>query len=187
MAITQANARDLAVNLDMNFPRYTDYNPKVPVWFVTPNIEGVFHRFYDTSPISSSGRYVVGTRLRDESRYIAAGDAADIVVIDLSTGESRIVATTYGYDTQLGAHAQWGASDDDLLYNDIDLENKNWEVDWQPHAVHLNLDTGESRRLGGPVYMASPDGSQILSPCTKRLRRGHSTTFYAMECGCSKG
>ena len=41
-----------------HFPQYTDYDPLVPVWCVTPNRTGCFHRFFDTSPISPSGRYL---------------------------------------------------------------------------------------------------------------------------------
>ena len=65
------------------FPRYTDFDPLVPVWCVTPNIDGCVHRFFDASSISPSGRYVGVTRLRFEDRMPKPGDSADVVLVDL--------------------------------------------------------------------------------------------------------
>jgi len=144
------------------FPRYTRFDPAVPVWCVTPNEGRVIHRFFDTSPFSPSGRYLALTRLPYEDRLPTPGDPAKIVVVDIQTGQERVVAETRGWDTQLGAQAQWGASDAQLFFNDLDTST------WRPYAVAMNPLTGESRRLEGTVYMASPDGRRLASPCLLR-------------------
>jgi glycosyltransferase involved in cell wall biosynthesis len=147
------------------FPRYEDYQPRVPVWCVTPNSRGSIHRFFDTSPFSPSGRYLGLTRLPFEDRLPSPGDVAEIVVVDLVTGSERVVADTRGWDTQLGAQVQWGASDSQLLFNDLNLAT------WQPHGVVLDPETCRRRKLQGTVYMATPDGRKAASPCLRRIRR----------------
>ena len=78
------------------FPRYTRFDPRVPVWCVTPDEGRAIHRFFDTSPFSPSGRYMALFRMPFEDRLPAPGDAGEILVVDLHTGEERTVATTRG-------------------------------------------------------------------------------------------
>ncbi|MDH7570762.1 MAG: hypothetical protein QHJ73_14370, partial [Armatimonadota bacterium] len=144
------------------FPPYTGFDPLAPVYCATPQLDGCFHRFFDTSPFSPSGRYLALTRLPFEDRLPRPGDTAEVVLVDLHTGESRVVAHTRGWDTQLGAQAQWGANDQQLFFNDMDTRR------WRPFAVLTNPETGERRALEGTVYMASPDGRQLASPCLLR-------------------
>ena len=145
-----------------SFPTYEAFDPLVPVWCITPEVDGCLHRFFDTSPVSPSGRYVALTRLRDEARAPGPGDVAEVVLVDLESGETRTVAETRGFDAQLGAQAQWGPTDHDLYFNDMDVES------WRPFAVRLDVLTGERKDLNGTVYMVSPDGTTLASPCLKR-------------------
>ena len=151
-------------NYDDLFPRYSDFNPKVAVWCVTPAIEGCFHRFFDTSPISPSGRYLALTKLPTEARLPAPDDVSEIALVDLQSGEATTVATTGCFDTQLGAQAQWGTSDSELYFNDLDWSDGTP----RPVAVRLDPASGAITRLGGPVYMVSPDGKKLASPCLLR-------------------
>lgn len=97
------------------FEAYTEFGPSVPVWCITPTgLTGCIHRFFDSSPISPSGRYVALTRLPDETRPPCSGEEAEVVLVDLLTGEADVVARTRGFDTQLGAQAQWGRTDEEL-------------------------------------------------------------------------
>lgn len=150
-------------DLSAHFPQYTEFNPLVPVWCVTPKRRGVIHRFFDTSPFSPSGRYLALTQFPFEDRLPAPGDVAQILVVDLATGEQAIVADTRGWDTQLGAQVQWGISDTELFFNDVDTQK------WQVFGVKLNPQSGEQQRLNGPIYMISPDGQWSASPCLLRI------------------
>lgn len=151
--------------LSDRFRRYTDHTPLVPVWCVTPDAGRSIHRFFDTSPFSPSGRYMAVLRMPQEERLPQPGETAEIVLIDLQTGEERVVADTRGWEPQMGANINWGTEDTSLYFNDVDTEN------WKPFCVRLNPLTGEARKLDGTIYRISPDGKHIISSCMKRMRR----------------
>lgn len=140
-----------APNISDRLPRYTQYDPMVPVWCATPNTPRTIHRFFDSSPFSPSGRYLATTQLPYEDRLPTPGDCAQVVVTDLATGEERFVAETWGWDTQLGAQPHWGTDDRQLMFNELDTTN------WTPYAVRLDLETGERTRLDGPIFAVSRD------------------------------
>ena len=64
------------------FPKYTQYDPQVPVYCVTPDEGRCLHRFFDTPPFSPSGRYLAVLRLPFEDRMPSPGDQAQIVLGD---------------------------------------------------------------------------------------------------------
>ncbi|QQE11991.1 hypothetical protein JD969_00510 [Planctomycetota bacterium] len=146
-----------ALDLDQHFPRYTDYSPELPVWCLTPNVGRCTIRFFDTSPLSPSGRYVAVTRLPHEYNAPQIGDTAEIVLIDLQTGEENVITTTQGFEGQLGANINWGADDNSLFFNDVDTNT------WQPHAIRINPFTGDKTNLQGTICHASPNGKHIAS------------------------
>jgi hypothetical protein len=162
----------MPAELSARFPRYTDFDPLVPVWCVTPDSPRTMHRFFDTSPISPSGRYVGLTRFPHEDRLPQPGDVAEIVVVDLDTGEQRVVAESRGWDTQLGAQTQWGTDDTELFFNDMDTNA------WRPFGVKLDPLSGARQDLDGTVYMVSPDGKWAASPCL--LRTGRTQAGYGV-------
>lgn len=145
------------MRISEKFPVYTDYEPKVPIYCVTPNMDGVMHRFFDTSPFSLSGRYMALFRLPDETDVPKPGDKGDIVIVDLEEGTEKIVADSAGYEPQLGANINWGEDDDHVIYNDVDT------VTWEHYGIRLNWKTGEKIKLEQGVYHVSPDG---LEACT---------------------
>jgi len=155
----------MTLEMSDRFPRYTHFDPTVPVWCVTPNAGRTIHRFFDTSPISPSGRYVALTRLPREDRLPVPGDTAEVVLVDLTTGDERVVAETQGWDTQLGTQVQWGADDSQLCFNDVDT------AEWRPFGVVVDPATGDRRELDGTVYMVSPDGTRAASPCLLRTAK----------------
>ena len=144
------------------FPAYRGHAPLAPTWCVTPGEGRAIHRFFDTSPFSPSGRYLALTRLPSEDRLPRPGDVAEVVAVDLETGDERVVAKTRGWDTQLGTQAQWGNEDTQLFFNDLDTD------EWRPYGVVLDLFTGEARKLDGTIYVVSPDGKYAASPCLLR-------------------
>lgn len=151
--------------LDKYFPRYRDFDPLVPVWCLTPEISGCMHRFFDTSPISPSGRYLAVFQMPFEDRQPEINEAGNVCIVDLQTGKSRVVAQTCGWEPQLGANINWGGSDEELFFNDVDTTT------WQPFAWKLNPLTGTRQRMGGPVYHASPDGRWLISANMTTMRR----------------
>jgi Tol biopolymer transport system component len=144
----------------------------------------VFHRFFDTSPISPSGRYVALTRIPHEDRLPRPGDVAQIVLVDLETAEERVVAETRGWDTQLGAQAQWGKDDTQLFFNDVDTAT------WTAFGIVMDPLAGTFRRMQGTVYMVSRDGRWAASPCllrTSRTQAGYGIIVPAERVPLNKG
>jgi hypothetical protein len=147
------------------FPRYLDHDPMVPVWCVTPDGGPTIHRYWDTSPFSPSGRYLALTRFPTQERLPEPGDVAEVIVVDLQEGGEQVVAASRGWDTQLGAQAQWGADDTQLFFNDMDV------AEWRPFGVLLDPFSGACRELEGTVYEVSADGRYAVAPCPLRNRR----------------
>lgn len=153
------------IPLDSSFPFYTNFAPAVPVRCLSPNVKNVIHRFFDTSPLSPSGRYLAVFQLPEKDDFPRPGDRCGIYVIDLPTGETKKVWETAGWEYQLGANINWGESDHQLIFNDVDTSC------WQPHAVVLDPFTGVWRKLEGTIYHASPDGRFIVSANLRSMRR----------------
>jgi hypothetical protein len=153
----------LKYEFDNLFPRYTRFDTLIPTWCVTPKLDRCIHRFHLSSPFSPSGRYLGLTRLSREDLSPEPGEPAEIVLVNLVTGDQKIVAETSGWDTQLGAQVQWGASDNELFFNDIDTNT------WLPFGVKMNPFTGTKKKLDGTVYSVSPDGKWAVSTCLRRI------------------
>lgn len=117
----------------------------------------VIHRFHDTSPLSPSGRYMALFRVPFEDRYPKAGEAGEVILVDMKKGTEKVLTTSRGWEMQVGANVQWGGSDEQLFFNDVDTAT------WKAFAVEMNPFTGKSRRLEGTVFMASLDGKYLAS------------------------
>lgn len=150
------------------FPRYADHRPGVPVWCLTPDETGFIHRFFDTSPVSPSGRFVALTRLPVEDHVPSPGTPAEVVVVDLDTGARSTIAETCGWDTQLGAGVQWGRDDRELFYNDADPST------WELSCVMTDPIDGTRSTLPGSVYMVAPKRRQIVSTSLDRIGRSQA-------------
>ncbi len=150
-----------------DFPRYDGYGPKVPVYNLTPNRPGCFHRFFDTSPISPGGRYAAFLQMPDETRRNRPGERAAIVLVDLEAGPAatRTVYETAGWEPQMGANIQWGGDDQTLVFNDVDTDA------WQVFGVLLNPHTGEFERFEKGVYHVSPDGKRAACCSLEKMSR----------------
>ena len=154
-----------STSLDKCFSRYIKFEPKLPIWQVTNGSKPSIHRFYDTSPISPSGRFLAFTEFETDEKLPKPGEAARVIVRDLENGDTVLVRTTFAWDTQLGAQVQWGTTDDQLLFNNMST------TEWRPYGELVNPFTGETQRLDDTVYMVSPDGSQALTPCLRRINK----------------
>ncbi len=152
-------------HMDKIFPRYRDFDPRIPVWCVTPDVPGCIHRFFDTSPISPSGRYLAVFQLPFENRPPEPGETGSVRIVDLQTGKHRMVAETRGWEPQMGANVNWGGSDQELFFNDVDTGC------WQPFAWKCDPLDGKRERMEGTVYHASPDGRWLISANMTTMRR----------------
>lgn len=149
-----ARTRAFSPNLAA-FPEFP--SPVKGVKIVKLADKGAFHRYFDTSPISPSGRFVALLRVPYENKPAQPGDAAEVLVVDLQTGAERTVAKSRAWGHQLGANVQWGATDHELYFNDVD------PADWTCFAVQFDPVSDTRRRLAGTVFSVSPDGRLLAS------------------------
>ena len=147
------------------FERAVEFSCEAPVYCVTPREGRTIHRFFDTSPISPSGKYIALFRMPQEERAPAPGEKGEVVVIDLASSEEHVVATTAGWETQMGTNINWGGDDDTLLFNDVDAS------DWTVHGVKLDWKSGKAELFGKGVYHVSPDGRFALCADLAAMRR----------------
>lgn len=152
------------IDFDAKFPRY-DYPSMVPIWCLTPGTDNTIHRFFDTKPLSPSGRYLAVFQLPDRDDFPRPGDRGNIVLVDLETGEEKTIWQTAGWEFQLGANINWGCTDHELYFNDVDTST------WDAFAIKLDPLTGSYRKLGNTIYHISPDGKYIISSNLKSTRR----------------
>lgn len=126
------------------------------------------HRFFDTSPFSPSGRYVAFTRMSDKVPIL--GRSAEIIVYDIATKVEHEIDTTKAWDSQIGAHVQWGINDSQLFYNKLeylaDDNNNHKEI---IYGVIYDLFNKKKRRLECPVYQVSPDGLWTAAPDLSKI------------------
>ena len=154
------------------FPAAKEFEAIVPIVRVAAG--RIIHRFFDTSAISPSGRFIGLFRLPQENRTPQPGEVGEVVVVDLHSGQERVVAQSRGWEMQMGANVQWGRTDADLFFNDVD------PATWTPFAVQLDPATGRARRLGGTVFTVSPDGTRLTSYnliASRRIQVGYGVVL----------
>ncbi len=117
----------------------------------------MIHRFHDTSPISPSGKYIALFRIPFEDHYPVEGDFGEVVLIDLVSGKEETIAKSFGWEMQVGANVQWGLTDEELFYNQVDTTS------WEAFTVLYNPLTRASRKIKGWTFMVSADGKKLVS------------------------
>ena len=151
-------------HLDAHFPRFNGPT-KMPCWCITPGDGDFIHRFFDTSAVSPSGRYVAVFRLPFVDRPPVPGEKGAVHLIDLHTGTNELLAETFGWEPQMGANINWGADDHALFFNDCDQQT------WKPFAWKMDPLRKTKIRMDGPVYHASPDGRWLIAANMTSMQR----------------
>ncbi len=150
--------------LDRHFPRFAPEQSRVPVWCLTPGLDGCLHRFFMTNPLSPNGRLLAVTRFLQEDQFPEPGEQAEMVVIDLETGEKQVLGRTAGWEPQMGANPHWG-NDTTLYWNDVE------RLTWKPVTVRCDLRNGGIETFGRGLYAISPDGALLACASLEKMRR----------------
>lgn len=137
-------------------------NTDLPVWCLTPPEKSESIRFYDTSAIDASHRFVAVTAYLNDRQLPQTGDLAEVVVRDLTSGDTVFAETTAAWDSQLGAQVQWHPAAPIIFFNSLG-------EDGLPHAVSVDLTSGERRVYPWTIYMLSPDGRHAVSPDLRKM------------------
>ena len=145
-------------------------NSSLIPWTVlsSPN-GGLIHRFFDSSPFSPSNRFVALTHIMNkEGSEVNLNNikSAEVILYDLHNNISKVIATTLAWDTQLGAHVQWGANDNQLFSNIM----SNTTTPSLPLAVMYDISSNQSITLPSSVYHVHPKGTHIVTPDLTQIR-----------------
>lgn len=138
---------------DLEFRDYRKGKTLSPIKIVTPKDAPYMHTFYDVSPFSPSGRYILLTRLPYQYKSPTYGDKADVCIIDMQNRTIYTVYSTKSWGHQLGTNAQWGNTDKFIYTNDW-IDNHNV-------CVRIDIETGETKAYTGSMYHISPDTTSI--------------------------
>jgi len=160
-----AVAMSCAAGVAEPFPEYARFSPQVPVKVLTPHEGRVMQHFFDKSPISPSGKWIALLRLPYEDKRAELGDAAEVILIDMKTGEERKAAESRAWEHQVGACVMWGNSDAELYFNDLRVG------EWEPFLVKMDPATGSRREYPGGAFVISPDGKRAAGYNLKTVRR----------------
>jgi dipeptidyl aminopeptidase/acylaminoacyl peptidase len=148
-----------------SFASITFADQTVPIWRISGPRQKAFHRFFDTSPISPSGRYIAFLETDFDDRLPNWDDTAQVVVLDLKNGGELYRTRTAAWDTQLGAQIQWGATDAALIFNRKAPQGN------RAYGVIVNPFDGSEQTLNGQIYMVSPVGTVAASFRLEKLPR----------------
>lgn len=134
-----------------------------PVRAITKGPKFHWFGYYDKLQFDSTSRYALGMEVDFEHRPVRPDDEIRLGVIDLRDGDRwREIARTKAWCWQQGCMLQWlPGSADKVIYNDRE--------DGQYVSRILDVHTGKSRTLPGPIYALSPDARWAVATSFSRL------------------
>ncbi len=143
-----------------------------PTTAVTCGPRQHFFGYYEKTPWSANGRYLLAMETDLPDRMLTSNDAATVGRIDLAVNNAfQPLAQTRAWNWQQGCMLQW-LPGGEIVYNDRDGDRFV--------AVILDIESGEKRVLPRPVYRVSHSGKFALSVDFARLQRCRPTTGYAL-------
>ena len=175
--------------------------PSRPDAIITPPNQSTIHRFFRLELHLPQGRYFALTRVPPAAEVAPSGSGRlepRSSWWDLPRGAERVVAQHARWSSQLGAQVQWGATDSDLFFNDIEVPSQRLQAARKralrpvraracaerketsaakaarikrPYGVRLDMHSGRRTRLGCTVYHVSSDGRWALTPDLRRMSR----------------
>jgi hypothetical protein len=138
----------------LQFRDYRKGETLCPVQIITPPDAPYMHTFYDVSPFSPNGRYVVLSKLPYQYKNPPFGDEAEVCIIDLQEQTIRTIYSTKAWAHQLGTNAQWGNNNQYVYTND-------W-IEGEAVCVRIDIETVETQAFAGPMYHIAPDASAVV-------------------------
>lgn len=119
--------------------------------------------YYDKSPWSDDGRYMIYLAPRNASKRYVSQEETPIILYDCEQKTERILTYTHVWNSQQGCMLQWLGPDHNakILFNDF----RNGKY----CSVIFSLDNGEERVIEKPVYTVSVDGKTAISLDFSRL------------------
>lgn len=144
-----------------------------PVRPITPGPKFHWFGYYDKLQFDPSSRYALAMEVDFEHRSPRPDDEIRLGMIDLEEGDRWTeIGRSKAWCWQQGCMLQWlPGSKTDVIHNDRE--------DGQFVSRVLNVRTGKSRTLSGPIYAVSPDAAWAVTPDFSRLAHTRPGYGYA--------
>jgi len=133
-----------------DFRTYKSEGQLTPITIVTPEHGNFVHTYFDVTPFSPSGRYMVTSKLPFHDHLPELGVAADVCVIDLLEQTIETVYSTKTWGFQTGTNAQWGKSDRYVYTNDL--------IDSKAVMIQIDLQNGDIKAYSRSMYNIAKNG-----------------------------
>jgi len=132
-----------------------------------------FTGYYDICPWNATGELLLVLKVPFMDRPPAAGDVAEIGVVETASGKYRKVTETRAWNFQQGCFSQWlpTAADRTFIYNDL--------LRYNFVSVVYDLEEGVQRILPRPIGAVSANGRYGLTLNFARLFRTRPGYGYA--------
>ena len=134
-----------------------------PVRTITKGPRHHWFGYYDKLEFDPTGRYVLGMEVDFEHRSPRPEDTIAVGMVDLSDGDRWLeLGQSSAWCWQQGCMLQWlPGSHTKIVWNDREGSDYVCRI--------LDVDTGEKRTIGHPVYALSSDGRTAIAPDFRRL------------------
>jgi hypothetical protein len=159
-------------------------NP-IPANRVAAGSAHYFFGYYNKSNWDSSGRFLLAHETPWRDAYLTEDLVAKVGYFDMAVGDGvfHSVGKTQAWNWQMGSQLQWlGGTDEHkrkILYN-VRTDDASSRYPFFAAEIR-DVDTGESRTLPMPIYVAAPNGKWALCVDYRRLYLTHETIGY--PCG----
>jgi len=133
-----------------DFRTFKSEGQLAPATIVTPEDGDFVHTYFDVTPFSPSGRYMVTSKLPFQDHLPELGVIADVCVIDLEEQTIETVYSTKTWGFQTGTNAQWGKTDRYVYTNDL--------IDGKAVMIQIDLETGDTKAFSHSMYNIARNG-----------------------------
>lgn len=124
-----------------------------------------FFGYYDKSPWNADETQLLALRAASTTSDVAPKEPAEIVLIDLASGDIKVLGETRAWNVQQGAMLQWLGPDhlSRIIYNDF--------IEGAYVSVILDIQSMDRQVLPMPVYSVSEQGDIAMTLDFSRLHR----------------
>ncbi|MFT5481743.1 MAG: hypothetical protein ACI9GW_000388 [Halieaceae bacterium] len=139
-----------------------------------------FFGYYNKSTWNKSGQYFLSNQVSMMTGDLNGEQVCSLGFFDLLNGDSfHEIGQTSAWNWQMGCQLQWIESDDRtrIIYN----KHAESSLGVYPGfcSVLHDVDSGESRTLPLPIYVAAPNGQYALCVDYSRFQVTHETIGYS--------
>lgn len=157
-------------------------SPRFPIQRIGRDNRHYFFGYYNKSNWDPTGRLLLANQVPWRDALLTPELCAQVGYFDLTgDGAFHPVGSTRAWNWQMGCQLQWlgGTDSRQVIYN-VRTDDAHARYPYFGSEIR-DIDTGASRLLALPIYVAAPDGRWALSVDYRRLYVTHETIGYSCD------